>query len=194
MSINKPGNWENPKKNSTILGNFKKRIKDVFSAPNNEEAWNKFSPEEQQEMIKSLEEMNNIDLYSIDLSQICKTEFSMSEWEIPEFKEWEVMKDKIWNYIEINWMKCREWQPGISGFTYENINDRYNRFSRLKVGFCDKWVFKKEIIIDDMWSIPSFNLPNNLVEELWWPFYEMDYQIKEWPLANINWKMMMDLF
>lgn len=187
MSINTPWNSENLRKKPSLLWKISKKLKEAISPVNNEEAWAKFSPETQKEMLKSLEQKDNIDLYSIDLKDFCDVDFYISRWEIPTFKEWIVQKDGIWNYITISWIKCREWQPGITGFTYENINTRYNNFEWLTIWFCDKWVFEKKVDINNIWAIPTFNLPDDIEEELWWPFYEVDYNITEWPLSDVKW-------
>ena len=184
MSINKPWNKENANKKPSLLWKLSKRIINAI-LPDNEKAWNTFSQEAQQEMIKSLEEKDNLDLYSLDLTELCTNE-PTNKWDRPQFKKWVIQKDSIWNYVIINWMKCREYQLWISGFVYENTNDRYHRFDWLKIWFCDKGNFIKSVDINDSGKIPTFNLPDDINEELGWPFYEVNYNINEWPLSNIG--------
>lgn len=126
-----------------------------------------------QEMLESLKLIDDIDLYSIDLSKYVESDVSM-KWDTVKFKDWIVQKDEIWNYIMINGVKCREYQPWISWFTYQNIKNRYHFWDWLEIGFCDKWDFKKSITIEDSWLPKECILfPKEISDLLWWHLYEL---------------------
>ena len=126
-----------------------------------------------QEMLKSLKWMEDFDLYSIDVSKFWESDVSM-DWDIMKFKEWVVEADEVWNYIIINGIKCREYQPWISWFVYKNVKDRYHFREWLEIWFCDNWKFKKSIIIEDSWHPKECSLfPRGISRLLWWPLYEI---------------------
>ena len=118
--------------------------------------------------------MDEFDLYSIDISKFWEADVSM-DWDIVKFKKWVVEKDEVWNYIIIDGMKCREYQPWISWFVYKNIKDRYHFREWLEIWFCDNWKFKKSIIIEDSWHPMECKLiPNEVSRKLWWHLYEIE--------------------
>ena len=127
-----------------------------------------------QEMEKSLKMVDDFDLYSIDVSELWEPSVTM-DWDVMKFKKWAVKKDKIWNYIMINGMKCREYQPWISWFVYYDRKDRYHYGEWLEIWFCDKWNFIKSVVIEDSWHPKESDLfPTELSRLLWWPLYEVD--------------------
>lgn len=195
----KKHNWEEVRNNTserpTLLNrlkesskNFMKRIKDTFKPfPGNEEAWNSFPEETKKEMLESLKMKDNFDLFSLDLHDMVESWVS-SMWDTTGFKEWIVQKDKIWKYIMINGIKCRKWEPGISGFTYHEEWHKYNSNAntRLTVWFCDKGKFTNSVSIDNKGKIKTIDLPNEIEDLLWGPFYQIEGQSINWPLSNIS--------
>lgn len=186
---------KNTKKNPNIasrvkkkVGNHIKNFVDLFKLPNDEKIWDSFSEKTKKEMLESLKWMNDFDLYSIDLSDVWEADVTM-EWDIVKFKKWVIKKDEIWNYIMINDMKCREYQPWITWFAYKNIRDKYHFGEWLRIWFCEKWIFKKSVVIDEAFGPKRLNImPLKVSEELWWPFYEVDdiNSIEKWPLYDID--------
>lgn len=168
--------------------NFVNRIWDALWFPNNEKAWNKFPEDVKKEMLESLKRVDTMNLYSLKLDDLWENTISR-KWDIIDFKEWIVQKDEIWKYITINWTKCREYQPWISWFVYENIRSKRQPNNRLRIWFCDKWEFKKSVIIDtSLWAEKRY-IPSDVSKQLWWPFYlqEDTETPKEGPLHNISW-------
>lgn len=167
---------EKPSIATRIKNRVSKHIKDltnIFKLPNNEEAWNSFPEETKKEMLESLSMKSIIDLYWINMKDLWEPTFL--DRETMKLSDSRVKKDKIWNYVEIDWLKCREWQPGISGFTYEDIRERYYPNQRLKVWFCDKWKFDKYVIINSTWKPKTAEwMPDEIEKKLWWPFYVVD--------------------
>ena len=162
-----------------------------FLNPNNEKAYNKFSESEKKEMLESLKMVDSTDLYWLDFSDLWESTVESSRWDTVNFREWVVKKDSIWNYIIVNWMKCREYQPWISWFVYKDIKNRYEPEDWLKIWFCDRWIFKKSIRIDSSLGPKKIKImPEEISKTLWWPFYEVEdiNTIKKWPLHNIKWE------
>lgn len=164
------------------------RLVDTFNSPSNEEAWNRFPEEAKKEMLESLKKKDNFNLYSINITEMGDFVSTMSMWDTIDFKKWIVQKDKIWKYIVINWIKCREYQPGISWFVYKDVRDRYHPSKWLTIWFCDKGLFEKQVNINDFWEIESIDLPRSMEKLLWGPFYATDNQhsIEEWPLSKVS--------
>lgn len=128
---------------------FKDRIKSVLgrSAEEekfHEEAWNKFPEETKKEMLESLAMRKKFKWRKKDIYALTER-----KWEFLNFKEWVVKEDKIWKYIEVNGMKCREWQPGISGFTYKEDREKWYEYRWLQVWFCNKWNFISRKWVND---------------------------------------------
>lgn len=171
---------ENWKKNPNVFSRIKNKISshikdlwDLFKMSDNEESWNNFPQETKKEMLESMSMKNIVDLYSIDIKNLSKPAFL--DHETVDFREWTVKKDKIWNYIEIDGLKCRQWQPGITWFTYEDIRDRYYINQWLKIGFCDKWKFDKCVTINSTWKPKTADwMPNDIEQKVWWPFFVID--------------------
>lgn len=147
-----------------------------------------------QEMLESLKWMEDFDLYTIDMSDLWESTVSM-DGDTMMFKKWVVKKDNIWNYIIINWQKCREYRPGITGFVYKNIKDRYHYGEWLEIWFCNEWEFVKSIIIQDSWHPKECeSFPREMSEMLWWPLYEIDEDAsvfyvnksKKWELTTFD--------
>jgi len=163
------------RKSKKTVKKFKDCIKSVLGRWTeeekfHEEAWNKFPEETKKEMLESLAMRKKFKWRKKDIYALTER-----KWEFLNFKEWVVKEDKIWKYIEVNGMKCREWQPGISGFTYEDIRERYYPNQRLKVWFCDKWKFDKYVIINSTWKPKTAEwIPDEIEKNLWWPFYVID--------------------
>lgn len=157
-----------------IVSRYIKNLReDFFKLPNNEESWNNFPEETKKEMLESLKMKDIIDLYWIDMRDLGDPTFLGRE--TMKLSSSKVKKDKIWNYVEVDWLKCREWQPGISGFTYEDIRERYYPNQRLKVWFCDKWKFDKYVIINNTWKPKTAEwMPDEIEKNLWGPFYVID--------------------
>lgn len=159
------------------ISGSKKRIED---APENT----------RHELVEPLKWVDGFDLYSIDMSDLWELDVTSTEWDTVKFKKWVVKKDEIWNYIMINGMKCREHQPWISWFVYKDIRDRYHSRDWLRIWFCDKWKFKKSVVIDESFGPKIVDIiPGDVSDELWWPFYEVNdmNSIKRWPLNDIIW-------
>lgn len=171
-----------------VINKMKEKISDYMN-PNNERAYNKFSEEQKEEMLESLKMEDSIDLYWLDFSDLWESTVD-SRWDTVDFKKWVVQKDKIWNYIMINWVKCREYQPWISWFVYKDIRNRYHPREWLCVWFCEKWLFKKSVTIDEsFWPKTVDIIPVDINEELWWPFYKVEdvRNLEKWPLHDIMW-------
>lgn len=132
----------------------RERIIKTAKSSSNEEAWNSFSPEQQQEMSQSLELQHDLDLDSLDLSQKIEFEPSIEWWEELTIKSELELKDSIWKYIMVKWHKCRKFQPGITWFAYSIIQkDRYDRRENyIKIWFFDKWVAQKYVTIGESWK------------------------------------------
>lgn len=181
---------EEAKKSSmrTRIKALRQKIAKAFSYPSNEEAWDSFSDETKKEMLESLKNKDDFNLYTINITEMWDFDSTMFMWDTTDFKKWIVQKDKIWKYIMINWTKCREYQPGISWFVYKDIRDRYYPDQRLKIWFCDKGVFQKYVNINDFGEIESIDLPQKIEKLLWGPFYAVDnqYPIEKWPLSKIS--------
>ena len=172
-----------------FIENMKNKISEHL-LPDNQKSYEKFSEAEKKEMLESLSIKDDFDLYSINLKNLSEPTISMSIWDTVDFKKWSVKKDKFWKYILVKWMKCRKYQPGISWFVYEDIRDHHYPYQWLKMWFCDKWNFKKYVIINENGKPKTFGwMPNNTQKKLWWPFYEIEdiNSIKENPLFNISW-------
>ena len=168
------------------MGEMLEKVKSIFGSKRKIED----IPEStRQEMLESLKWMDDFDLYSIDISELWEPYVSKN-WDSVKFKEWVVKKDEIWNYVMIDGMKCREYRPWISWFVYEDIRSKYHFREWLKVWFCDKWKFKKSIIIDESFGPKKVGImPEDISKELWWPFYEVNdiNSIKKRPLHDIKW-------
>lgn len=195
----KKRNWEEVRNNTserpTLLNRFKKsskkfieRIKDTFKPlPSNKEAWNSFPEEAKKEMLESLKMKDSVNLYWIDLTKIIELEPSIKWGEDLIFKKWAKKQDSIWEYIEINWHKCRAYQRGISWFAYKDINSRYNPFELFEIWFYEEWIPKNFVIIDLSLKPQQLNIPN--WEKLWWPFFIKNDESsigKDSPLYNIS--------
>ena len=129
---------------------IKEKVGDYFN-PDNEKAYNKFSESEKEEMLESLKMVDSTDLYWLDFSDLWESTVESSRWDTVNFREWVVKKDSIWNYVIVNWMKCREYQPWISWFTYSltTNHDRYRGDSyTIEIMISEKWYAKKSRIID----------------------------------------------
>ena len=167
---------------------IKEKVGDYFN-PDNEKAYNKFSESEKKEMLESLKMVDSTDLYWLDFSDLWESTVESSRWDTVNFREWVVKKDSIWNYVIVNWMKCREYQPWISWFVYQDIRSRYHPKEWLNVWFCEKWVFKKSIIINEkFWPKTIDIVPDKTSEELGWPFIEISDMKKSrmWKFHNIT--------
>ena len=144
-SVQKKSKWF--EKIHTHAKNFKKKIKKALGFLSDEEGWNEFSANQKQEMLDSLKMQDEFDLDSIAVDDIyARTDVhaGLFDWiEYSVFKESEMKKDSIWKYIEINWMKCRPWQPGITWFTYNIHVDKHYPRERLTIWFCYKWEWTK---------------------------------------------------
>ncbi len=172
-----------------VIKSGKEAFNKAFRLPSDEEARDKFSEAEKKEMLESLKMADNFDLYSISMKDISEETVTMKRWDTTDFKKWIVQKDKIWKYIMINWVKCREYKEwsGISGFVYQDIRDKNeNKDNWLKIWFSDKGNFKKYVTIDWTWEIETINLPSGIEKALWWPFYEVNKQNNGWPLSKIS--------
>ena len=180
--------WKKTNSITWFIKTVKNKIKNALTPKNDEESRNSFSEEEKKEMLESLKMADDFDLYSINMEDISDTTVSMKRWDTTDFKEWVVQEDKIWKYVMINWVKCREYKDGsgVSGFVYQDIRDRNeNKDNWLKIWFCDKGKFKKYVTINWLGEIETINLPQGIEKELGWPFYEID-KPHEWPLTNIS--------
>lgn len=162
----------------------------MFNGPDQQKEYEKFSENAKKEMAESLGLADKINLYSLKLNDLWEYTPTL-KWDTTTFKEWAVQKDKIWNYVIINWIKCREYQPWISWFVYQDIRSRYYPEERLRIWFCDRWKFKKSITIDSSFGPKKVNIiPQSISRKLWWPFYEVEdiNTIKKWPLHDIKWE------
>ena len=171
-----------------IFDKIKGKIDERFN-PNHQKAYESFSESAKKEMAESLKLVDTMDLYSLKLNDLWEHTVS-SRWDSIDFKEWVVQKDEIWKYIIINWTKCREYQPWISWFVYEDVRSKYSPNERLRVWFCDKWVFKKSVTIDaSFWAKIVDMIPSDVTEQLWWHLYVIEdtNAAKEGALHNIEW-------
>ena len=144
-----------------LINKIKGKVKDYIT-PNNERAYNKFSESEKNELLESLNMKDNINLEKLawEVMKLWDIDIAPSWRDIMTFKQGVVKKDSIWNYIEIDWMKCREYQPGISGLVYENSRNKYQQQQRLKIWFCEKWKFISEYYINNPYGTKNPHIPN----------------------------------
>ena len=151
--LKKP-NTSNSTESWSIIRRMTKKIGNAIHWPSDEEifkihgeAWDKFPEEVKKQMLESLDMKDKIDILWLDFIKIWEPDVS-KEWDTIKFKEWIEKEDSIWTYIEINWIKCRRYQYGVSWFVYENIRTRHRPHQRLKVWFCEKWIRQSSAIID----------------------------------------------
>ena len=149
-----------PEKDKSIIKDFTHKIAEAIKEKKsknakrrNEKAWERFPEWAKKEMLESLQQMDSVDLKEINIEEfkdkLAKSP-SIDWWEYIRINEGEE-KDSIWKYIIINWMKCREYQPWISWFTYSltTNHDRYRGDSyTIEIMISEKWYAKKSRIID----------------------------------------------